>query len=205
MISIDKKFIFVAVMKTGTMSITSALSKYSLDRDGHHYTARELKNGHLTSHSSIRLGSKNNFINLYKKHWNDYYTFGFVRNPWDHFVSLYKWCKKHGNQKTKYGFDAFLTNQFNNNYDCLFDWEFTCQSDRLFDNGVQIVDFVGRYENIEEDFQKICNQLSINESLPKINISVDKRGYRNFYKNDNQIEMIREMYIKDVERFKYEF
>ena len=205
MISQNKKFIFIAVMKTGTMSITNALKKYSLDSDGYHYTAKELKSGMLTSKSSRRLGSQNKHIHLYSSYWEEYYSFGFVRNPWDHFVSLYKWCKKHGNEKTRNGFENFLVNQFNSNYDSLYDWDFTCQSDRLFENDIQIVDFVGRFENLEKDFKKICDKLLIKESLPKINSSKDKTDYRLFYKNDNQIEMISKMYSKDIERFKYEF
>lgn len=205
MISIDKKFIFVAVMKTGTMSITKTLEKYSLDNDGTHYTAKELKEGRLLSHSSKRLGANNSSIPLYKKHWDEFFTFGFVRNPWDHFVSLYKWCKKHNSKQALNGFDNFLKNQYESNFGILWDWQFTNQSDRLFDKDNQLVDFIGKFENLEEDYLKICNRLMIKEPLLYINKSKDIRTYREFYKNDKQIEMVNKMYKKDIERFKYEF
>lgn len=205
MISTDKKFIFVAVMKTGTMSITSTLGKYSLDNDGYHYTARELKNNNLSSDSSKRLGSENPFISLYKKHWEEFFTFGFVRNPWDHFVSLYKWCKKRQNPKTFRGFEFFLNDQYYNKYNCLSDWNFTTQSDRLYENGKKIVDFIGKYENIEQDFALICKNIKVKEKLLFINKSKDTRCYKTFYNSLDQIEKIRSLYAEDIERFGYEF
>jgi len=205
MISTDKKFIFVAVMKTGTMSITSTLKKYSLDNDGYHYTARELKNNSLSSVSSKRLGSQNQFLPLYKQHWEEFFTFGFVRNPWDHFVSLYKWCKKHKNPKTSKGFNFFLNDQYRNKYNCLSDWGFTTQSDRLYENGEKIVNFIGKYENIEQEFELICKNIKVEEKLLSINKSKDTRCYKTFYNSQEQIEKIRSLYAEDIERFGYEF
>lgn len=205
MISTDKKFIFVAVMKTGTMSIAKTLEKYSLDKDGSHYTAEELKMGKLTSHSSIKAGNNNSHISLYKKHWDEYFTFGFVRNPWDHFVSFYKWCSRHNSPLTSKGFGYFLKSQYDNKFNSLWDWNFTCQTDRLFQNDKQIVDFVGRFENLEEDFEHICDKIGILESLCKINFSKDRSSYKKFYKTSEDKEMIQQMYLKDIERFKYEF
>lgn len=205
MISTDKSFIFVAVMKTGTMSITKTLEKYSLDKDGSHYTAEELMLGRLTSHSSRVLGSNNCHIPLYKKHWDEYFTFGFVRNPWDHFVSFYKWCLKHNNPLASRGFEYFLKSQHDNNFNLLWDWNFTCQTDRLFHGDKQVVDFVGRFENLEEDFNYICGKIGISERLCKINFSKDKRSYRKFYKTSSDKEAIQQMYSKDIKRFKYEF
>lgn len=205
MISTDKKFIFIAVMKTGTMSIANILSKYSIDKDGTHYTASELKNNIIISHSSKKMASKNPYIKLYKEKWNDFFTFGFVRNPWDHFVSLYKWCKKHNNPKANFGFDLFLENEYRNNFNILWDWNFVNQSDRLYEGNKQIVDFIGRFENIEKDFDFICKTIGIDETLPVINRSKDRRGYKSFYKSKEQIKMIEEMYEKDLERFNYGF
>ena len=205
MISVDKKFIFVAVMKTGTMSIIKTLENYSVDKDGYHYTAKELKEGKLLSDASTRLGSKNKHIQMYKQFWDDYYSFGFVRNPWDHFVSLYKWCKKHNNPKTLKGFEHFLLNQYENQLDCLSDWNFTNQTDRLYENEKQLVSFVGRFENIQEDFSTICKKIRVDEQLLFINKSKNDLNYRAFYKSSSQIEMIQKLYYKDIQRCGYEF
>lgn len=205
MISTDKKFIFIAVMKTGTMSITNTLSKYSIDKDGTHYTASELKSGVFSSQSSKKMALNNPHTILYKENWDNFFTFGFVRNPWDHFVSLYKWCKKHNNPKSKFGFDLFLENEYRNNFNLLWDWNFTNQSDRLYEGDEQIVDFVGRFENIEKDFDFICKSIGVEEKLSFINRSPDRREYKDFYKSKEQIKMIEEMYAKDLERFGYGF
>ncbi len=205
MISTDKKFIFVAVMKTGTMSMTKTLEKHSIDKDGYHYTAKELKEGKLLSDMSMRFGSNNKHMHLYKKFWNEYYSFGFVRNPWDHFVSLYKWCKKNNNPKTLNGFEYFLLNQYENEFDCLLDWNFTNQTDRLYDHEKQLVNFVGRFESIEEDFSTICKKIGVEDRLLFINKSKDCLNYKSFYKSSLQIEMIKDLYHRDIHRCGYEF
>jgi hypothetical protein len=51
----------------------------------------------------------------------------------------------------------------------------------ISENGRVIVDFVGRYENINEDFNYICNKLNIGQTLlPHIN-KFDHDHYMNYY------------------------
>jgi hypothetical protein len=100
------------------------------------------------------------------------------------------------------------------------------QYDMLHDNnGELLVDFVGRFESLQQDFDKVCEHLGIEESqLPHRNRSDKKsrdlkRKTRNwlFANGENQLrsladfyddetrEAVAEYYRKDIEAFGYGF
>lgn len=65
------------------------------------------------------------------------------------------------------------------------------------------IDFVGRFENYEEDWNKICKILNIDISLPHLNKS-QHRDYKTYY-NEGLIEAVRKKYREDIKYFKYDF
>lgn len=79
-----------------------------------------------------------------------------------------------------------------------------------------MVDFIGRFENLQSDFNYICDQIGISRILlPKLNTKEgwdkgdnsnnrDLFYYRNFY-NTESIELIKKRYTKDIELFNYKF
>jgi hypothetical protein len=80
------------------------------------------------------------------------------------------------------------------------------------------VDFIGRFENVEADFEAVLIKLHQTHplpprkfwALPKKNMSqgVDPRWPRqhySFYYNDELIEKVREVYAKDIEYFGYTY
>jgi hypothetical protein len=68
-----------------------------------------------------------------------------------------------------------------------------------------IVDFIGRYENLQEDFNNICNAIGITpvELLHK-NKSKRPRNYRKLYNNTTK-KIVAKVFAKDIELFKYTF
>jgi hypothetical protein len=69
-----------------------------------------------------------------------------------------------------------------------------------------VVDFVGRFENLEKDFNKVCEHLNLdNNKLEKHNSSEDKeKSYRDSY-NDKMRKVMEEKYKLDLKMFGYEF
>jgi hypothetical protein len=70
-------------------------------------------------------------------------------------------------------------------------------------DGELLVDFVGRFESLREDFGHVCRTLGLNLRLPHANKSAH-RDYRTCY-NDRTAELVGTHFRQDVERFGYTF
>jgi len=68
-----------------------------------------------------------------------------------------------------------------------------------------IIDFIGKYENLQEDFNKFLKV--INEKyiiIPKKNISKDRKPIQEYYDKES-MEMVREICKDDIDYFGYKF
>jgi hypothetical protein len=70
-------------------------------------------------------------------------------------------------------------------------------------DGKIMLDFVGKMENIESDFTKICNTIGVKAKLPRLN-TTNHRDYRSYY-NKNTSRIIEKYFIEDIELFNYDF
>jgi hypothetical protein len=146
---------------------------------------------------------------------NQYYKFSFVRNPWDRLVSTYfflmnggltekdkKWTAQHIAEYTD--FTDFVTNwlsvdHVNNSLHFQEQYRFlTNQKDELD------VDFLGRFESLDQDFQTICEYLQIDRTLKKTNSSKRKNDYKSYY-NETTKAIVAEVYKIDIKLFNYSF
>jgi chondroitin 4-sulfotransferase 11 len=141
------------------------------------------------------------------KHYYNRFTFSIVRNPWDRTVSLYKYIVKKGvlglsNLSFKdWVIETYVhKNPMVNNSYRIFMPQLNWISDM---EGNIIVDFVGKFENLDEDFKIIAQKCHKNVKLPHIN-STGKHNYRDYYDEDTK-EIIRRWYMDDIERFNYSF
>lgn len=160
--------------------------------------------------------------------YNDYFKFGFVRNPYDRFMSaVTAHYMGHGDQNesdvvyplTEAGFSSFVTN-FKNIFTPILD-DPPCRYIHLvpqykfltlyrpadtglgWDNEDISVDFVGRYENLYEDWKYVCEKIGAPaKELKKIRIN-SFQNYNKLWTRDTR-ELIYQLYKKDFDLFKYE-
>lgn len=116
-----------------------------------------------------------------------YFKFTFIRNPWERIVSIYKYFQYH----RILTFEKFLIEIFPS-LEETHKYFILPQTSYIFDSqGNQLVDFIGRFENLQEDFQKIkqrlCPPLA---DLPHINKT---RRSHNWYSRWNMRFVLNEV------------
>ncbi len=140
--------------------------------------------------------------------WNEYFTFSFVRNPWNKMLGHYMWRKQKATNTLKGDGLSFRdwVLQFENNIKgakALGDKGIP-QYNQLFSDDVQLVDFIGRFENLQEDFNVVCDKIGIpRKKLPHKNPTKHKH-YTEYYDEETK-QIVAEKYAKDIEYFGYEF
>ena len=80
---------------------------------------------------------------------------------------------------------------------------FTQTSCLVDGSGNLLVDFIGQFENLNEDFQSICHKVGISANLPHINKS-KRMGYQDYYDVETR-DLTARLYAEDIERFGYTF
>ena len=141
------------------------------------------------------------------------FKFAFVRNPWDRFVSLWSYwhrlrrCVDSVKGRSLAEACRFIAERgvpppgignisgFN---------LAAPQTEWLFPDGRLAVDFVGRFEDLDEDFGRVCRVLGVRAVLPRLNTSRRKADYRRYY-DDEAAELVGRLYAGDVRSFGYEF
>ena len=146
----------------------------------------------------------------------DYFKFTFVRNPFARMVSAFFFLKKGGRNQ----FDARWARQHLSAFsdletfvDALQDesfatpilaWQhFSPQYPYVTDpSGRILVDFIGKVETIETDFQFVCSRLNVRATLAHHNQS-NHKDFRTYF-NDRMYEIVYNLYKMDFTLFDYD-
>lgn len=153
-----------------------------------------------TAGSSIRNGFFNGqCIGAYYRYPYKYkhlFSFCFVRNPYDRIISAYNFLHKKKLETTKYknfqlSFDDFIEividksidHVYCNIYENIYSFirHHTIPQTHIF-NQLHNAKFVGRYENLDNDWQYICEQINAEyKPLPNNNVSKTLNWYNKLY------------------------
>lgn len=216
--STQYNFIFVHIYKTGGTSIAHKLLPYSDLRFRLAY--RYGVTCRLISGINRLTGQQdhgNEWVTGFHMHatctdicetlpdgqWSQYYTFAFVRNPWDWLVSLYHYIRQAQGHKYQRDLLALSFDDFVRNVE---DFDIQDQSSFVTDTkGRIMVDFVGHFEQISTDFRSVCHMLGL-PGLPvqHLNRSTRKRDY-SYYYDATLRSIVGEKFKRDIELFGYSF
>jgi hypothetical protein len=214
-ISNKYKFLFVHIAKTGGTSIRSTLERYRL-RDPLYLPQFICSRiSHLTGH---RIGCKiprhakviAAYEMLPRDLFNSLFKFAFVRNPWDLQVSSFHHIKRERPHRMEghEDFESFLRWKFDleRPYQFHIDTSIELQSDYLVDlHGNVLVDFIGRFENLAEDFAHICDRIGIKTpTLAHKRKAGDRKSYRKYY-TDDTAALVARHFKADIDMFGYSF
>ncbi len=193
-ISHKHKFIFIAVPKTATHAVRMALRPELGDQDEEHCTLFEQKRTSYnfnSSHGHIPASAIRQAVG--EQVWNEYFKFGFVRNPFDKAFSTFSFLKGRGAKEETLE-ECLDSEEIKRR--CLFR-----PQAEYFD---EQMDYIGKYETLQESFNLICSKVGIKEkTLVRINSSVHK-DYKSFY-SEALKEKVQAIYKQDLVKFNYEF
>lgn len=184
----NRKFVFICVAKTASTSIRRYFGhKKDPPPEEYHMFLEE----GLRQHPYAR----------------DYFKFAFVRNPYSRLFSIYKdFHKRHNHQwdseiKSKNTFESFILDLENSGYSKYIHLQPQFEYVR-FQNQIG-VDFLGKYENLNEDFKKVETILGLpSKELIKIRASGNQPLRPNY--TDEMKKVVQRVYAEDFERFGYE-
>jgi len=219
-IDTDRNVVFVHIPKTGGSSIAAMLGLTKpihfvacapipglspTDRTPQHFTWRELR-PHLSQEFATAA-----------------FKAAFVRNPWDRFLSEYTYRRRwslSGPQDEVgrvYGpehlrdLDSFVANLdlpavLRRDAFRGFDAHLETQRSFLVDERDQIAfDFIGRFENFEDDARTLGRHLGVEvQSVPHIKRGRADREYRSAFSSYAKAA-VEDFYREDIEEFGYRF
>ncbi len=215
LISQKYKFLFVHIAKTGGTSVRASLDRYRW-RDPAYYPA--FLCSRISSLMGHRIGAKiprhakaiAAYEMLPREFYDSLFKFAFVRNPWDLQVSSFH----HIRRERPYlmqgieDFETFLRWKLNPErpYQYHIDTSIELQSDYLIDlHGKVIVDFIGRYEKLDEDFHFVCDRIGVpSPPLAHKRQAKDRSTYHKYY-TEETAALVAEHFQADIRMFDYRF
>lgn len=191
----NRQFVFVAIPKTASKSVNAIFG---------HNVHPEPQLYHMTAGEVLEQ----------RPELLSWFTFAFVRNPWDKLVSLYHDFQRRGRDySANIKLEKPLLHEFADFKDfCLRLHEWPMFADVHVKpqyhfvtrpDGTQI-DYIGRFENLQNDVKIVCDRLGISGyRLPHIN-NGNRDNYHGYY-DDESREAVAKVYARDIQEFGYEF
>ena len=188
-----RKIIFIHIPKTAGVSLVKSI----------------FGDVTLEGHRSVSF-----YKQVFRSRYSDFFTFTIVRNPWDRLYSSYKFLQKGGiniHDKNAFethlsiykDFEDFVLNGLNEKIiskitHFIPQHEFICDK-----NGKIIVDYVGKFENLNKLVDKINDILKSEFKLEHYN-KTNKKDYKDIYTTE-MIVKVHQIYQKDIDIFEYSF
>ncbi len=199
------RFVFFAVPRTGTHALRDALRPLLGDEDWQQYALRgqarlpvpalaRLGHGHV-SLRQLRASTDEDI-------WARYFKFAIVRNPYDRYVSacamLNKRNPRYAGNEQAFMKRALAMPRFRQRV------LVRPQTEMLVDvSGGLGLDFVGRFETLQESFDEACRQIGIAPArLGAIN-ATEHRAFETYY-DDELRTMVTDFYRRDFEMLGYQ-
>lgn len=213
MISHKHKFIFIHIPKCAGSSIEEHFfegmsfnwRKPNYEKLYGWCPERKIFLQHATSKQLLEEGL------ISEEHWNDYFKFTFVRNPWDRAYSDYLWILK--NPKVKGSFKQYIhatggfKEIFNNRESNAYRGDHKTPQLDFFDlDGKYKMDFIGHFENLQDDMLAVNNILKVKSAFnTHRNKSPMRKAHYSFFYNKSKRKLVADYYKKDIESLNYSF
>jgi hypothetical protein len=215
LISHKHKFITIDIPKTGTRSFRESL--IPLDVVDIH--GKPNLDSEFYQHDGV-IRAKKQFIR-HNFNWGDYFKFTIARNPWARYFSFFKYFKNYGEKYLRRDKSIKWREPEINQGKCCIEL-FKGKDDQTVlkniilnnnsqdsyycdKNGEIIVDHIASFENLEDEFIFLCNQVGINAPhLKHGNKSLQSQNMNEIY-NQELIDLVAEKENRVIELKGYGF
>jgi hypothetical protein len=133
---------------------------------------------------------------LTDKQLEDYFIFSFVRNPWDRFVSIATYFRVPVDRLAK-DFKRYQRRTAIRSHSLPL-----CQYTHC--EGIAFADFIGRFENLQADFERVCRRIGCRPGLLPHESRTTHEHYSQYYDTDTK-EAVAQLYARDIDAFGYRF
>jgi hypothetical protein len=104
-------------------------------------------------------------MNLDDKKWDSYFKFTFIRNPYDRFVSAFKYLKQYHSKNCDYEtLEEFIHNMHKICRYSYFHLFITQFENLRNDQGIDHLQAIGRFESLENDLCRILRQIGFEDT-----------------------------------------
>jgi hypothetical protein len=208
-LSLKKKFLFIHIPKTAGNAIQGHLRDYSEDeitapgplQDGiERFELRSSLHPRLHKHSTLCQYRRV----LPRGTLDEIFTFACIRNPWDRMVSLYFSPHRQVSTWDRAAFiELIRATPTTYSYVDARGWSRRWMGSR-FQPDPPSVDFLMRFESLQEDFRRVCQRLGVPcASLPIRNKS--NREHYSVYYDEETIEMVGRKFRYEIRLANYRF
>jgi hypothetical protein len=223
----ERRFAFLHVPKTGGVSVTNALRragvKLEFDREVSILPrllqhplggalVRRLKAVYplntVTGFAEVHVPASLLFELTAPEVQREYFSFAFVRNPWDLLVSMFHYWRNVFSIDERLGrldpdFPPLLADDFSSfvrRYPIVGSDQTAFLSDA---DGTLMPSFIGRVERLDEDFAEVCRRIGICASLERENTTAHG-PYREYYDTGTRA-IVEGYFARDIAAFGYRF
>ena len=188
-ISKEKKTLFFHIAKTGGSSIYNLLQKNNLDDS-------------VLTNKKLNYNAKVEYFLDVLDNWDSYYKFTFVRNKYDQLISLYNYDKMLLNGAS---FENFIKEHvcknsiFYPNYDYWIDQYFLTMIDDK-----PIFNFIGQFQNYENDLREVCDQINIKYEDIRVNVGGYKKSEQGSCYNEELKQLVNQKFESEMKYYNWE-
>lgn len=228
-ISHSHKFIFIKSLKTAGTSLEAALTQHCSGSDvvvpindfGHNRDEKgEFVHRSMNADDVYRkIGQHVDAPTIKSREptevWDSYFKFSIARNPWDRALSYFFWDKRRdASIQPRKRFYHYLGVPFDelkilkDHFKTFLKSGKLENNDRFYVIDDQLcVDFVIRYENLNADYQTVCQRIGVPAlEIPRLKTGIRKGGrhYSEYYDNETR-DIVAELHNNDIRLLGYAF